>query len=518
MIINYLSLKDVYRISSVCTLWKTYIDSNKLLWRNLDYSKKSSYEPFNHFENLGTRLEDRLLSKKFSELGNSACIQSNSKCNHRCSILFDQGRLYSNKKIPARSHPISEKLILRGILNSREQLLSISIPDSRNVTKKLFSEILSRSRPRLQKLSLSCLKPPLIPPVLSPLVSSLAQTNHLTNLCISYNPILTSKMVIEIAKNCTQISSLDLSCCSNVDWLSIISQFNLNPPDSFFPNLENLFINDQLESFILICTPESRLVNSFNKLSTLSISWNSMRRKLFFPGSYIPLSKAVPNSYRNYKINFSLFPNLKHICLDGHFDVYTPVFIDLQNGENNELVIPEWCVFSCGFSSKLDNRAFISLISASQNLKALDISWANKLDSESVYHLLSLEKSQLNSLNISGCLGFSVEDLIRMSKKFNDLSYIDFSYTNCDTVVASEMVSMVTRNLETLILDGTSVSDSGVAKLIAKIVEISPKCYDCNSLVSPSMSVCKCRVAQLSNKRGNNGLRAVPQTEADFVE
>ncbi|PVU93423.1 hypothetical protein BB561_003294 [Smittium simulii] len=496
-ILEYFSITELISLKRVCKSWKNFIDSSQILWKDVTFLQQntSTLTPRTFF--IKDTLNSNLILKDHSETSYKMSFLENTTTNcfkNNCYNLYFADNFIDNQKF-FKKQPISEKIITSSINNASSQLASIIIPDSRNLGSGFISALTKKSHPRLSTFCVSRLSKITETSKILPLIRNFLHTNHLTKLCFSYNSLITSEIVYNIGLHCTNLKTLDLSCTPNVDWGLVLTQTAKHSNKEWFKELQELYVENQLHNYILVSNNMSQLGINFKKLKTLSLAWNINKYRLMGLSTFNPFTEAEKINYRIFELNFAAFPNLIHACLDGLFEIYTPVLsfgLTSTDVVNSNTYIPNFCLFSCASSNNLSNNFFISMLQHSKKLKYLNLAKSRNIQNsfiESILHFSSF----LTVLNLTECVGLSASDLNLLIQQCSQhLEILELASTNADDSTQLTLAKFMPKCIRKINLDQTLSTGSGLLAISKAIKNMYYLCSKCNSILSDFENYCNC--------------------------
>ncbi|PVV01465.1 hypothetical protein BB560_004116, partial [Smittium megazygosporum] len=490
-----LGLKQVCKLRLVSKKWDNLICNSRILWQNLDFLPSSSITtiPYSMISHQNKSKQSRLSSPS---LGTGSTSRTNNTdfdmCDDYCFKLFES---YQHRVLwgsYSRPFNVKEVSICSSIEKVKSGLKSLVIPDCRNLTTDSISLLTRKTYPILNKVGLSRLKLS-EPSKIYPLLRTFMQTNHLDSLCLNYTSCLTSTMVYNLGIHCTKLKKLDISCTPLVEFSEIFASISQNTQSLWFPELEELYVENQHRNCFLLSLQAEQTGIRMTKLKTLSLAWNKNKAKMYSSNSTNPFN-SLPSNSDSFVLSFSVFPNLKHICLDGLFSVYTPKLPHEETGvfiENGMDFVPEFCVFSCSSGSKVSSDILGILLQKSSRLKSLNLGNTGNFRIRTEGEKPSFK--YLNYLNLSLCHNISVSELNELIvAAMSTVKILNLSSTSLDQSTIVEISSRVSTNMEQIILDNTNITGSGLVLLCTAFRNLFFKCKICDQRLKGSTFVCPC--------------------------
>ncbi|PVU97568.1 hypothetical protein BB559_001961 [Furculomyces boomerangus] len=532
MILVFFNLSEIYNFRRISKKWKGFIDASSNLWRELNFdtgeypelvaksiSVRNGRQYPSHLllcESESQEETGQLLTSNGFLFAKSNFGNNDKKEVFDCSELFQKFSKKFSEKNAKKMNILTEKSVLVGIKNAGPMLNKLFVTDGRQLSTTTISELTKSSKPRLNSLTLSRIRKMSESSHIMPIVKQSLQTNHLHSLCLSYNTSVNSNIVVNIGKYCTKLRVFDVSCCPKVNWVTCLEKATLENLTSWFTELEELYINDQYESMNLLSERLHPTIR-FPELNVLSMSWNKRRCKLYFPSGLNPMEKRFETRMTRYEVSWARFPKLKHICLDGHFDLYSPAIPftnphlqDDNNEENGRL--SNLCVFSSAGATKLTDQTFCYWMHNSSKIKVLDVSGGIYLGNGAA-NVIATMGNNLTSLNLSGCINLSEQNIVRIVQQTlpNKIKYLDLSKTTSGNQVAYEISRNMNCYLENLVLDSTLISGNGLVEIAKSIRNLATVCSSCKKAFDLSRGlICDCDVykslMKLETTSEENGL------------
>ncbi|PVU86701.1 hypothetical protein BB561_006599 [Smittium simulii] len=501
LIISRLSIPERMKLNRVCKSWKKLINSSQILWDNVNFLQKntSTLFPRTFFINntLNPNVNFKAYTEKFYEMSTSENISANCFKNNCYSLYFYNNHRYYHRDFTEPAIP--EKNVLGALKNASSQLASIIIPDSRNLGSDFISALTSKSHSKISTFCISRLPKFVSNYQILPLFKTFLQTNHLTKLCFSYNSLITSQIVYNIGIQCTNLKILDLSCTPNVDWRIAFTQTTELQNKELFKELEELYVENQLNNYILISNDMSQLDINFKKLTTLSLSWNIHKFRIMGFNSINPFTQAKYSTIMSFQVNFAAFPNLAHVYLDGLFEIYKPVFslgITHTDVVPDNTYIPNFCLFACATSNNLSNNIsnnfFISILQHSKKIKCLNLAKSRNLQDSFIESFLQFSLF-LTVLNLTGCKNlsaFAINLLIEQCSQH--LEILELASTNSDYSTQLTIAEFMTKYIKKINLDRTLSTGNGLLAISKAIKNMYFICNKPNSKFSDYKNCYNC--------------------------
>ncbi|KAJ1963920.1 hypothetical protein GGI12_001746 [Dipsacomyces acuminosporus] len=436
LILRLLDIRSLFLCRGVSRRWMSLADNTPVLWSNPCYSQQMP----------GFRPSEYLPS-----------------------YLKEKQRL-----VYSRERAIPDRAVCTVFERSRGGLTSVTVPEGSLLTKKSLSTLLKYRRPHLHHMHISR-DPGLGSATANQILNKIVPT-AMTEVRLPYCTGIDIDTINTAVRHIPQLRVLDISGCASIRMKHFFMAWGTTlarAGDS--TRLEELYLNDhpEIPCFLVYSVRHTH----FRNLRTLHMA---IKDEAVF--SAISGIGPLVEYFQRIEDIQTPFPRLKALNMDGVWDATASAHRFVSG--HIQALVSRCNILPYGFEqlSALESSAvtrdslFHTLRFCLGTLRQLHLTKAISFDSEVLTALFSVmrtdsTKLQLNSLDLSGCVGLSAQCLLELVSCCPDLIHVNLGHTATNNAVLSKLTEFVSMpesaGIEMLVLDTTDVTGAAARDFAA---------------------------------------------------
>ncbi|KAJ2551453.1 hypothetical protein EV175_003686 [Coemansia sp. RSA 1933] len=366
---------------------------------------------------------------------------------------------------------------------ARGSLASATIPSNSPISSKTLDALLSLQRPCLRQIDISGAADLGSDMMERMLGGQWCLPRNLTALRLPYCTGIDNTAIATMARHAPAIRLLDISGCHRVRVRHMFKAWNSVLVDSHdSAAIEHLYMNDHpgIPELLVYSTKHRHFAN----LKTLHIAIYD-QRVFSLLSSIVPLMAYLHRNQAALPHNISRapFPRLEVLNVDGIWDTPLTSHQRIDSVALNNIIFQcklfaeGLCELSAVESSAVDRNQLVHVMWAClPTLRKLHLTQARNIDTQLLVDFTVNRQRclPLESLDLSGCAGFTSQGLYALISCCSRLVYVNLSGTAVDNRVMALFVQMISTasspGIEVLALDATDITGAAVRDFAAACI------------------------------------------------